>query len=250
MAARASFPPRDDVTGHSNTVACYPLGQGRTVIGSFQHSDVFPIIARCIGRVPGDASGFASHDAIVAAILADPEGAKAVDYATRKSKIKGARQSASTMLQWFSKTITDGSNSWAVFFDREQRSGGWAYRPKAAVVAPITPDLDRSAVEGDPRLSLHIRRERDPALARAKREAMCRLDGHLMCEVCGFLAHRVYPGLSGDVCEIHHRLPLSEAAGTFTTRLEDLALLCPNCHRAIHQTDPLMSVEDFRAAFF
>jgi 5-methylcytosine-specific restriction protein A len=153
------------------------------------------------------------------------------------------------MLQFLSKEITEKS-PWADFFDREKRANGWAYRPKTAVAPPIAPDLDLAAVEGDPRLFFHIRRERDAALARAKREAMHRPDGSLMCEACGFLAARVYPGLSGDVCEVHHRLPLSKVTDKVATRLEDLALLCPNCHRAIHRTDPLKSVEDFRTAFF
>jgi 5-methylcytosine-specific restriction protein A len=55
--------------------------------------------------------------------------------------------------------------------------------------------------------------------------------------------------LTGDVCEVHHRRPLAEASGPVTTRIEDLAILCANCHRAIHQTRPLLSVEDFRDRF-
>jgi 5-methylcytosine-specific restriction protein A len=30
------------------------------------------------------------------------------------------------------------------------------------------------------------------------------------------------------------------------TRLADLAILCANCHRMIHKTRPLMSVEEFK----
>ena len=57
---------------------------------------------------------------------------------------------------------------------------------------------------------------------------------------------RVFPATSARL----HRRPLAEAVGSVTTRLEDLALLCPNCHRAIHRTAPLMSVEEFRTRFF
>jgi putative restriction endonuclease len=31
-----------------------------------------------------------------------------------------------------------------------------------------------------------------------------------------------------------------------TTRLEDLALLCANCHRMIHRASPWLSVEELR----
>ena len=99
------------------------------------------------------------------------------------------------------------------------------------VESPVAPDGELTFMEGDPRLVFHVRRERDPALVEAKREA-------------------VYPRLDGEVCEIHHRLPLAEASEAVETRLMDLAVLCANCHRAIHRTTPLMSVEEFRSRFF
>ena len=87
--------------------------------------------------------------------------------------------------------------------------------------------------------------ERDPAIARAKRAAARLPDGRLACEACGFTARDAYPNLDGDLCEVHHRRPLSEAVAPVATSLADLAIMCPNCHRAIHRTDPLMSVEEF-----
>lgn len=217
---------------------------------SFTHSEIFPLIARLITRIPADVSGFVPHDAIVTAILADLEGARIVSRARMTAKWIDDRSAASNMIAWFSTKITEGHSPWKEFFDREQRGGAWAYRPKTAVRPPIATDTEVSAIEGDPRLFIHIVRERDPDIARAKRDAMRGLDGQLACEACGFVAIGVYPGLSGDVCEVHHRRPLAEAAEAGATRLEDLAVLCPNCHRAIHRTDPLMSVEDFRSRFF
>jgi len=217
---------------------------------SFSHSELFPLIARLIVRLPGDASGFVGHDAIVAAVLADSEGAGIVARARATTAWPDDHAAASNMVAWFSQQITVGRSAWSEFFDREQQGGTWAYRPKTAVHPPIAPDIELSAIEGNPRLFFHIRRERDPTLARAKRDAMRRPDGQLACEACGFVVPSVYPGLSGDVCEVHHRRPLAEAAEAIATRLQDLAVLCPNCHRAIHRTDPLMSIEDFRARFF
>lgn len=126
--------------------------------------------------------------------------------------VAGARQTSElNMLQWFSRRISFGRSPWADFFAREQRAGGWAYRPKTAVAPPIAPDLELSAIEGDPRMFFHIRRERDRTLAQAKRDAMRSLDGQLTCEACGFMACQVYPGLSGEVCEIHHRPPFPKS---------------------------------------
>jgi len=106
------------------------------------------------------------------------------------------------------------------------------------------------AIEGNPQWYFHLKRERDHDIAVAKRHAARQRDGRLLCEACGFDPQIVYPALHGDICEIHHRKPLSEAVSSVATTLDDLAVLCPTCHRAIHRTTPLMSVEQFRHAFF
>jgi len=49
--------------------------------------------------------------------------------------------------------------------------------------------------------------------------------------------------LTSDIFEVHHRRLLSKAKGTVKTNLTDLAVLCPNCHRAIHRTNPMLKVE-------
>ena len=50
-------------------------------------------------------------------------------------------------------------------------------------------------------------------------------------------------GSDEGVFEIHHRKPLSELSETTLTSLEDLAVLCPSCHRLIHILKPLPTVE-------
>jgi len=117
---------------------------------------------------------------------------------------------------------------------------------------PALPDNERdeAALEGAPRLFFHFRRERDRRLVEAKLNQMRAVVGRISCEACGFSADDTYTGLGCDICEVHHRRPLSEAAAPTNTTLDDLAVLCANCHRAIHRTEPLHSVEDFRARFF
>jgi len=48
--------------------------------------------------------------------------------------------------------------------------------------------------------------------------------------------------------ECHHTKPVSMLDGKSTTRIEDLALVCSNCHRMIHRTRPWMSVDELRMA--
>lgn len=47
----------------------------------------------------------------------------------------------------------------------------------------------------------------------------------------------------GDIFECHHRVPLATVIGARKTKPEDLAVVCPNCHRALHRLVPMPSVE-------
>jgi 5-methylcytosine-specific restriction protein A len=99
---------------------------------------------------------------------------------------------------------------------------------------PVDPDLE--AAEGERRLVAHLRRERKPALAAAKRRAMIAQLGYLQCERCRLIPSRTL-GLYGDaVIEVHHAgTQLAEMAAGHTTRLGDLMCLCANCHRLVHR---------------
>ena len=119
-------------------------------------------------------------------------------------------------------------------------------------VSEIEPDdVDLSDVkgkEGKVRLVQHLRRERDPRLVREKKNAVLNAKGRLECEACDFDFSIVYPGLGTNFCEVHHRISLSNSSKkkSTTTSLEDLAILCSNCHRMIHRTKPMESIPTFR----
>lgn len=111
---------------------------------------------------------------------------------------------------------------------------------------PTLPDVDQSqsVLEGNPRLIAHLRRERNPAIVKAKKEAVLRTTGKLCCEVCGFDFQDIYGELGDGFCEVHHLQPLSKADGVVKTELKDLAIVCSNCHRIIHRTNPMLSISD------
>jgi 5-methylcytosine-specific restriction protein A len=69
----------------------------------------------------------------------------------------------------------------------------------------------------------------------------------LLCEVCGFDFAAVYGKLGEGFAECHHRLPLAEYDAEAPTLLEDLAIVCANCHRMLHRSRPMMKVEDLRS---
>jgi 5-methylcytosine-specific restriction protein A len=112
-----------------------------------------------------------------------------------------------------------------------------AIRANSEVISPIPADEesdpDFSAVEGRLLFRRHRARERNSHVRGKKISMVLGSGGNLSCEVCGVGFGDAYEPLGEGYIEVHHRLPL--ATGVRTTRLEDLALVCPNCHRTAHR---------------
>ena len=108
------------------------------------------------------------------------------------------------------------------------------------------PDIDLSVREGGKKWVIHLRRERKPSIVRAKKKRVLKETGKLMCEVCDFDFEEKYHALGKYFCETHHRKPIGTAQYEVETKLEDLAIICSNCHRIIHKTKPMMTIEQFR----
>ncbi len=106
----------------------------------------------------------------------------------------------------------------------------------------VTPVPNLVVSEGEVRLAAHRRRERS-GLLRARKIAEVRSKfGQYQCLLCGIKEDSKYPpALATRIFEVHHLLPLSKATTPVGTTLADLAVLCANCHRAVHAT---RAVED------
>jgi predicted HNH restriction endonuclease len=94
-----------------------------------------------------------------------------------------------------------------------------------------------SAFEGEQRRRFILHRHRERALRQAKVESVRRATGGLRCEVpgCGFSFAQRYGEVGEGYVQVHHRRPLAEADAPVETRLEDLAIVCANCHAMIHR---------------
>jgi predicted HNH restriction endonuclease len=102
------------------------------------------------------------------------------------------------------------------------------------------------ATEGRRLLVAHFVRERRPNLIEARKRVERVERGVLTCGVCELTSDQL-PAEIGEACfEVHHTVPLSDRLTPSPTRLADLALLCANCHRMIHRTDPLASPQELR----
>jgi hypothetical protein len=100
----------------------------------------------------------------------------------------------------------------------------------------VVDEGDESAYpEGAERYRLHKARERDRKIIHLAKARRYRDTGRLQCEVCETDFHLVYGELGHGFIEAHHKIPVSQLDGTKKTKLDDLALVCSNCHRMLHR---------------
>jgi len=106
-------------------------------------------------------------------------------------------------------------------------------------------DLEAEAREGRLLERKHLARERDAGLRAKKIKKHMRTHGQLACETCGFDFKAKYGPHGDGYIECHHVIPL-HASGETKTRLDDLILICSNCHRMIHRRTPWLTSEELR----
>lgn len=109
-------------------------------------------------------------------------------------------------------------------------------------------DGAEEAEEGRILTRKHVVRERDKKLVRRKVRRVMKQSGKLACEVCNIDFAVVYGNRGIGFIECHHTRPISTPNSKSTTRLEDLAVVCSNCHRMIHRTRPWLSLDELRMA--
>ena len=101
--------------------------------------------------------------------------------------------------------------------------------------------------EGTAKEVLHVQRERNSTLVKRKKEERLKSAGKLDCEVCGFDFLENYGERGEGFIECHHIKPLSESDEGNETKINDLALLCANCHRMVHVRKPWLSIEELKS---
>ena len=98
--------------------------------------------------------------------------------------------------------------------------------------------------EGKEVARIHKRRERNKKAVETKKKKVLAEKGSLTCEVCGFDFAKKYGKLGFGFAECHHKILLAQLSKGHRTRLSDLAIVCANCHRMLHRSSPMLSVED------
>lgn len=91
-------------------------------------------------------------------------------------------------------------------------------------------DPSISVKEGMLKLVTHYARERDMNIVREKKQNALK-NKNLKCEICGFSFIEKF---GVEFIECHHKTPISQS-GVTETNLDDLGLVCANCHRMLHK---------------
>jgi hypothetical protein len=98
--------------------------------------------------------------------------------------------------------------------------------------------------EGRMVAAMHYRRERNPQLVRKAKARFLRIHGRLYCEVCTFDFKGFYGDLGEGFVEAHHSVPLRSLTEEAKTRVEDLRMVCANCHRMLHKGKQWLTIAE------
>ena len=122
----------------------------------------------------------------------------------------------------------------------------WVHSDSPLIASDID-DEGMEVEEGRLLTRVHRSRERDSRIILKKKEKTLRMTGILICECCGFDFQTAYGNLGVGFIECHHNKPVSEMVPGEKTTLDDLSLVCSNCHRMIHRQKPWLSVDELNA---
>jgi hypothetical protein len=114
-------------------------------------------------------------------------------------------------------------------------------RLKADQLSEDEPEVRDAFPEGEAIERRHLARERSPALIRLAK-ALAVGKGGLLCQVCGFDFRQRYGNVGQGYIEAHHTVPVKDLPEGAKTRVEDIALVCANCHRMLHRKRPWLSM--------
>ena len=100
--------------------------------------------------------------------------------------------------------------------------------------------------EGKKVFANHVRYERNQALITLAKEKFKAKNGSLFCEVCGF-SFDVYGERGREFIEAHHDvIPVSEMGDDSVSSINDIRMVCSNCHRILHLKRPWLKVEELK----
>ena len=100
--------------------------------------------------------------------------------------------------------------------------------------------------EGKKYYARHLAYERNHGAIKKAKELYLQKHGSV-CQICGFDFQATYGDVGRNYIEAHHTKPVSERdeEGEMT-RIEDLVMVCANCHRMLHRRKPILKPQDLK----
>ena len=100
--------------------------------------------------------------------------------------------------------------------------------------------------EGKILLKNHLHRERNVKLIELSKKKFIEKHGRLYCEVCSFDFEATYGELGKNFIEAHHIKPVSQMTENGKTSIDDIVMVCSNCHSMIHRKKPWLTVNNIK----
>ena len=111
-------------------------------------------------------------------------------------------------------------------------------------------EISLELVEGNELYVTHKTHERNGELPKMKKHISLEKTGSLKCEICEFDFYEKYGEHGKGFMECHHIYPVSKMEKGAKTKIDDLALVCANCHRMIHRSkNKWLSLDEIKSIY-
>jgi len=122
--------------------------------------------------------------------------------------------------------------------------GIWGLRDSISKSEVDLSEDDIGFPEGKLKARLHIKKERNPRVIRLAKDIFAsEHNGELSCTVCGFNFKENYGKIGEGFIEGHHTIAISQLSEETITKVDDIALVCSNCHRMLHRRRPWLTID-------
>jgi predicted HNH restriction endonuclease len=93
---------------------------------------------------------------------------------------------------------------------------------------------------------IHLKRERNSLLIKGAKRLFQEKFGKLFCQICNFDFEEIYGELGRNFIEGHHTIPVSTMTFDYETKVEEIAMVCSNCHKMLHRRRPWLSMDKLK----
>ena len=173
---------------------------------------------------------------------------KMFEYLTKEPLAKDWRASVRAVIERYSSDSKVFAGKEDLFYSVEGISKGhWGLRYYEDSENIQYTQEDDEFSEGKYYIKQHLQRERNPKLIYLAKKQFKEKNGKLYCQVCGFDFVKNYGKLGEDFIEAHHIKPVSLMKQNEKTKVEDIVMICSNCHSMIHRRRPWLSYGELKS---